>query len=61
MKRSFTVTLDMPPECTVGYMAEYIQEAVQSMVGSKMPEDPIFELDRESVVVNSIPNRRKKS
>ena len=48
---SFLVTLDLPDGVTPAELAEYIDDAVCSWCKGQDPEDPIFDLDRESVNV----------
>ena len=59
MKREFIVGLDMPPGVTLEEMAAYIEESVRCLIGTKMPEEPIWHLDRDSVEVAIV--RRKRS
>lgn len=54
MIRKFIVELDVSAGVTISEMTEYIQESVICMAGSKMPEDPLFDLERDSVVVHHV-------
>jgi hypothetical protein len=53
-KRSrYVVELFRPDGVTSAEMRAYIEDAVASMKGSYHPEDPIFELDGDTVKVKS--------
>lgn len=54
----FLVTLDVPLGCTIARMRDYIETEVKAGVGGVYPEDPITDLDRNSVVV--IRHRQRK-
>jgi hypothetical protein len=59
MIRSYTITLDRPPNVTDAEMREYIRDSVGSMIGCKMPEEPIWALDRDSIKVKNGPKDGK--
>jgi hypothetical protein len=50
-RRRYIVEVDHPPGVTGAQMKVYIEDAVASMKGSYHPEDPIFDLDGDTVVV----------
>ena len=54
MKRAFQVTLEMPRGVKVGEMSDYILDAVQTWKGQLHPDDPLFDLDYETVRVVSL-------
>lgn len=60
MKRSFLVKLDVPEGCTLPEMAGYIENAVATWKGQLHPDEPLFDLDGDSVKVKSIPIPRQK-
>lgn len=49
--KAFLVRLNLPPGCSVGEMREMIEDAIKCWPGSLHPEDPRFDLDRDSVQV----------
>lgn len=52
MKKYFKVGVVMPEDVTTTDMVDYIREAVQTWKGQLHPvEDPLFDLDRETVSV----------
>jgi hypothetical protein len=61
LNRSFIVSLDMPRGVTVPEMQQYIESAVRVWKGQLMPEQPIFDLDADSVQVTPVKQRRKKT
>ena len=58
MKKSFKVTLDIPEGVNTMEMCEYIVRSVRLMRGSYSRNDPIFELDRDTV--KCIPIKEKR-
>lgn len=67
MRRSFKVSIDMPPSATVEEARQYIAYAVAVWKGSLFPgdfddpePDPMYELDGDTVKVVPIPVTRKK-
>lgn len=52
-KRKFTVEVEIPEGCTVTEMKEYIRLAVRCWAGGMDPEDPIYDLDKDSVKVST--------
>lgn len=50
----YVVTLERPSGVTKTEMKAYIEEAVSAWNGSFRPEDPLFDLDRDSVHVTSL-------
>lgn len=57
----FLVTLDLPPRVSPEQMAAYIEQEVKCGVGQMMPEEPIWNLDKDSVRVQPAPNAARKS
>lgn len=54
MKRSFTVTLEMPEDTTLEDVEDYISDAVASWCKSYDPEsDPLFYINGDSVRVKA--------
>lgn len=49
--RVFIVQITVPPGVSQARMREYIKDSVQSNTGMLPPEDPLFHMDREMVVV----------
>lgn len=49
--REYRVTLERPPGMTDAQVAHIIQRAICAEVGHCQPEEPFFELDRETVKV----------
>ena len=49
MKKSFKVTLDMPEGVSIMEICGYIVGSIRLMRGSYSKDDPIFELDRDTV------------
>lgn len=47
------VELDMPPETTKTKIADYVNGETRTGRGSRHPNDPIFDLDPESVKARS--------
>ena len=52
MKGKFKVTVDLPKGVTQVEMGEYIKQSIRTMAGSLHPDDPMFDLDRDSVKVS---------
>lgn len=48
---SFVVTLDVPEGATVDDMQVFVRDEVMAGSGFRQPDDPIFNLDRDSVHV----------
>jgi hypothetical protein len=54
-EKEFRVKIVLPGDMTVFEMRNYIEEAITTWCGSKNPEeDPVFDLDRESVHVSVV-------
>ena len=51
MRRSFKVSVEMPEDVSVDEMQQYIAQAVGGWCKGCDPDSPIFELDRDTVVV----------
>jgi hypothetical protein len=60
MRRSFIVSLEMPKSVTVPEMKEYVESAVRVWKGQLHPDQPIFDLDADSVQVTPVKQRRRK-
>lgn len=60
MNRSFIISLDMPKGVTVPEMQQYIDSAVRVWKGQLPPEEPMFNLDRDSIRVTVVKQRRRK-
>ena len=60
MKRKFIVEVEMPKLVPLYSMREYIEDAVKSLKGTLRPDNPIFNLDRQSVTVKIVLRRKKK-
>ena len=61
--RAFTVTLDVPEDADEADVIHYIHNSVASWKGSLHTEDPMFELDPDSVDVRveaTTRNRRQR-
>ena len=54
MRKLFRVSVELPTGVTAAQMRVYIYDAVASMKGSYHPEDPIFNLDSDSVKVSHL-------
>lgn len=52
----FIVTLDMPPDATKRDARAYVQDAVQSMRGGMMPDEPMHALNYKTVTVRGVPD-----
>jgi hypothetical protein len=52
VKYRFVVEVDLPSGVSPGEFRDYIETEVQANVGCRMPEEPIFHLDRKSVRVS---------
>lgn len=50
----FGVTVEMPDGVTSRMMVEYIEDAVATLRGSFSPDDPLFDLDPDSVKVERL-------
>jgi hypothetical protein len=66
MTHLFLVQVELPDGCTVEDMRRYIWDAVGTWKGQLHPDEPLFDLDDESVLVQSIPRptprkKRKKA
>lgn len=59
MNRAFIVSPDMPRGVTVPEMQEYINSAVRVWKGQLFPEEPLYNLDRDSIHVTAVKQRRK--
>lgn len=49
MKARFLLEIDVPNGASLIELRDYITEEVKVGCGSRRPEDPIFNLDRDSV------------
>lgn len=56
---SLRVTLKVPAGLTTREMVDYVRYAVSTLRGSYSPDDPIFDLDPDSVRVVPIARKRK--
>lgn len=54
MKVNFLVSVELPDGVDISEMRDYVLDAVTTMVGSYPLDDPMFDLDRESVVVVTV-------
>lgn len=54
-KRSFIVTLDLPRGVGVRQMVQYIRTEIKANIGRLDPEEPLADLDRDSVKVKFVP------
>lgn len=60
-RRTFLVSLDIPPGASIARTQDYILDAVRAWAGSLFPGneefagDPLFNLDRDSVEVTPLP------
>lgn len=59
MRRTFRVSLEMPGETTEDQMIRYIEIAVACWKGGMGPDDDLFYLDREQIVVSRMQAYRK--
>lgn len=68
-RRSFMVSLDIPPQATIRDVREYIHEAINDWCGQCRPPgsynitdpgDPMWELNRDSIRVKSILPRNSR-
>lgn len=57
-KAQFIVELDLPTGVKWSEMAACIRNEVQALPGHFPPEDPIYDLDRQSVVVKQARTRK---
>lgn len=48
---AFIVTLELPERAAVDELRQYIEEEVKAGVGQRPPDDPLFNLNRDSVRV----------
>lgn len=48
----FEVTVELPDGVTLAEMRQYIRDEVMAGSGGRSPEDPLFYLNRRSVLVN---------
>jgi len=58
MKRSFIVTVNMPPDVSISEMRDYILSAVQCEKGSLHPDDSIFNMERSDFKAQHITKLR---
>lgn len=58
--RKFVVELVMPDGVTIEEMRAYIRDEVRSGVGHRMPEDPLWALDKDTVRVQHLPISSRK-
>lgn len=61
MKAKFTVTLDMPEGMSKGDMKQYIEDAVKSWAGCYPPNEPVFDLNRNSVKATHQRKKKEKA
>lgn len=54
MKVNFLVSVELPDGVDISEMRDYVLDAVTTMVGSYPLDDPMFDLDCESVVVVTV-------
>ena len=55
----FVVSLDRPHGASISDLKDYIEEWVACGKGSRHPDDPIFDLDGDSVKVKRFTSRTK--
>ena len=60
MKRQFIVEVEMPEDVTITEMSNYIHGAVGCECGSLHPDNPLFDLDRDSIKVQHLTRTRWK-
>lgn len=60
-KEQFKISLVRPEGVTKAEMEIYIIDAVKNLSGSFSPSNPLFDLDRSSVRVSTIPGLAKKT
>lgn len=48
-RRAFVVVLDVPEGAKISDLRAYVEDAVATWCGSLAPDDPIFELDGDTV------------
>ena len=58
-RKSFKVTLDVPEGVSIAEMRDYIETAVRTWCGGGCPDDPIFQLDGDSVKVTQLREVKK--
>jgi hypothetical protein len=56
---SFRVSLECPEGASTAALRDYIEDAVRSMSGCLLPEDPLSDLDRGTVRVTQLRNPRR--
>lgn len=52
MKYRYLVEVELPPGVTPEEFQEYIKDEVSAGVGARHPSEPIFHLDKTSVLVS---------
>lgn len=52
--RQFLVTIEIPRGATVEEMRTYIWDAIVTLKGGLSPDDPLFDIDRDSIKVQKI-------
>jgi len=60
MRRGFIVNLTMPPCITIEEMKSYIKSAVSAWKGQLHPEDPLFDLNEDTIIVSHIPHKQRR-
>lgn len=60
MKKHFLVTVEIPNGVSVRDMQNYIRDAIQMWKGQEHPDDPIFNLDWDTVKVRPIKGMRHR-
>jgi hypothetical protein len=58
MRVRFMVSAELPDGVEPETMVEYIADAVATMKGSYPPDDPLFDLDEDSITVTYLPPRK---
>lgn len=48
---SITVTMDLPTDATAQDVREYVERAVKNWAGSHPTEDPLFAINRSTIVI----------
>lgn len=61
MRSQFQVSMEVPAGCTEADMQEYIEDSVKTCKGLFMPEDPIFNLNRDSIRVAPLGSLKESS
>jgi hypothetical protein len=52
MRARFLVSLDLPSGVSLEQMRQYIEDEIKTNIGRLPPDEPLFDLDRDSVKVS---------